>query len=150
LLPVQERLKAKEKAESKAQALETEVTDLSRRLVEMKMSEIERMNEVNKQCEEMLANARSMEQAALAERQAVAAARDKRLPGSFLSGSTVQAAASGILGQLGAARGSRLPPPEGPVSVVPDRPLRSVHAHDGGCYTVVFDRLVTYPCPCTS
>ena len=41
--------------------------ELSKRLVEMKMTEIDRMNDVNNICNEMMRNARSMERAAAAE-----------------------------------------------------------------------------------
>lgn len=49
------------------QALELDNADLSKRLVELKMTEIDRMNDVNKICNEMMRNARSMERAAAAE-----------------------------------------------------------------------------------
>ena len=47
--------------------LEVDNAELSKRLVEMKMTEIDRMNDVNKLCDEMMLNARNMERAAAAE-----------------------------------------------------------------------------------
>ena len=44
---LQARLDEKEAAERKAGKAESEVADLSKRLVEMKMTEIERMNEAS-------------------------------------------------------------------------------------------------------
>jgi hypothetical protein len=43
---VQSRLDEKEAAVKKAEGLEKEAAELSKRLVELKMTEIERMNEV--------------------------------------------------------------------------------------------------------
>ena len=47
--------------------LEADNKDLSQRLVEMKMTEMERINNVNQICSEMMRNAQSMERAAAAE-----------------------------------------------------------------------------------
>ena len=60
-------MKDKEAAEGKVATLEADNTELSKRLVEMKMTEIERINEVNRICDEMMRNAQSMERAAAAE-----------------------------------------------------------------------------------
>ena len=67
IVPLQVRLQDKETAQQRVQALEIDNTELSQRLVEMKMTEIERMNEVNRVCDEMMRNARSMERAAAAD-----------------------------------------------------------------------------------
>ena len=55
----QARLADKEKAEAEAAASKTETDELTRRLVELKTTEIERMNACSRMCEEMVANARS-------------------------------------------------------------------------------------------
>ena len=63
----QARQTEKEAAQQRVQTLELDNAELSKRLVEMKMTEIDRMNDVNKLCDEMMLNARSMERAAAAE-----------------------------------------------------------------------------------
>ena len=68
------RLTAKEEAISRSVALEAEVADLSRRLVELKSGEIERMNAVNEQCDAMLRAARSAARGAAAMAAAKGAA----------------------------------------------------------------------------
>lgn len=50
----QGRLAAKEAAEAEAARLREEVGQLAQRLVELKASEAERMNEVNKMCDQMV------------------------------------------------------------------------------------------------
>ncbi len=50
----QGRLADKEAAEAEAAKLRGEVAELSLRLVEMKSSQAERMNEVNKMCDQMV------------------------------------------------------------------------------------------------
>lgn len=57
----------KEAALEQVRHLEADNKDLSRRLVEMKMTEMERINNVNQICSEMMRNAQSMERAAAAE-----------------------------------------------------------------------------------
>lgn len=64
---LQARQTEKEAAQTRAQALELDNDDLSKRLVEMKMTEVDRINDVAKLCDEMMRNARSMERAAAAE-----------------------------------------------------------------------------------
>ena len=64
---LQARQTEKEAAQQRVQTLELDNDELSKRLVEMKMTEIDRMNDVNKLCDEMMLNARSMERAAAAE-----------------------------------------------------------------------------------
>ncbi len=56
---VQARLDEKETAEKKAEKLEKEAADLSKRLVDLKMNEIERMNEVRLPRQPHLTPARS-------------------------------------------------------------------------------------------
>lgn len=51
---VQARLKDKEAAQAQASKLEAENQDLVQRLVTMKSTEVERMNELNKAYEEMV------------------------------------------------------------------------------------------------
>lgn len=64
---MQARQVEKEAAQQRVQALELDNAELSQRLVEMKTTEIDRMNDVNKLCDEMMKNARNMERAAAAE-----------------------------------------------------------------------------------
>ena len=64
---MQARQSEKEAAQQRLQELELDNAEISKRLVEMKMTEIDRMNDVNKICNEMMLNARSMERAAAAE-----------------------------------------------------------------------------------
>eukprot|EP00884_Botryococcus_braunii_P018248 jgi/Botrbrau1/5106/Bobra.0128s0017.1 len=137
-----ERLKAKDAAEAKASQLEAENLDLTRRLVALKEGEAERMNEVHKLHEEMVRNARAMERNMERQMETLADdSRPKRGAAGLLSASGVQAAASGLLSHLGAGRGAlKVPTQEGATSIVPERPLRSLQAHDGGCYTIAFDR----------
>jgi hypothetical protein len=63
----QARQKEKEAAVQRVQHLEADNADLSGRLVEMKMTEMERINNVDQICSEMIRNAQSMERAAAAE-----------------------------------------------------------------------------------
>ena len=49
------------------QELEADNAELAKRLVEMKTTEIERMNEVTRICNEMMRNAQNMERAAAAD-----------------------------------------------------------------------------------
>ena len=84
---LRERLRLKEQAISRAAALESEVAELSRRLVELRTTEIERMNAVNEQCEQMLRSARSAARGAAA----LAAAR------GAATAAAVGGAASGFL-----------------------------------------------------
>jgi len=64
---MQARQKDKEASTQKVQELEVDNAELSRRLVEMKMTEMERINNVDQICNEMMRNAQSMERAAAAE-----------------------------------------------------------------------------------
>ncbi|KAK9828803.1 hypothetical protein WJX72_002152 [[Myrmecia] bisecta] len=123
------RLKDKEAAEARAGQLEGENADLVRRLVELKSSEIERLNETNRMCDEMLANARNLERAAAASAAAAAAAsqqQGRRHRGPSLS----------LLDQMkGLTRANSTPQ-----SRVPKSALKSTAAHDGGCFALAFDR----------
>ncbi|BDA45707.1 Autophagy-related protein 16-1 [Coccomyxa sp. Obi] len=129
---MQARLDEKEAAEKRAEKLEKETADLSKRLVDLKMSEAERMNEVNRMCEEMLANARNMERAAAATAASSSArvGRFHSMPAGGLTGMV-----NGIMEKTkGALTHGAIE------SLVPDVPMRSVPAHEGGCYTLAFDR----------
>ena len=64
---LQSRSADNEKLSKEIRTLETDNKELSERLVEMKSTEIERMNEVNGICHEMIRNAKNMERAAAAE-----------------------------------------------------------------------------------
>jgi hypothetical protein len=63
----QARQSEKEAAVQRVQHLEVDNAELSARLVQMKMSEMERINEVDQICNEMMRNAKNMERAAAAE-----------------------------------------------------------------------------------
>ncbi|KAK9903907.1 hypothetical protein WJX75_000087 [Coccomyxa subellipsoidea] len=128
---LQARLEEKEAAEKKAAKLENEQAELSKRLVDLKMSEIERMNEVNKMCEEMMTNARNMERAAAASAASSSqVGRFHSLPAGSLTGM--------VNGIMAKTKGALM---HGAIeSLIPDVPLRSVPSHDGGCYTLAFDR----------
>ncbi len=54
LAALQARLADKEAAEARATKLETENGALVQRLIQLKATEVERMNEVNRVCEEMV------------------------------------------------------------------------------------------------
>jgi len=63
----QARQSEKEAAVQRVQHLEVDNAELSSRLVEMKMTEMERINDVDQICNEMMRNAKNMERAAAAE-----------------------------------------------------------------------------------
>lgn len=128
------RLSDKEAAEARADKLQADVFELSQRLVDMKASEAERVNEVNKMCDGMLNNAKQWEKTAAAQ----AAAAGTRL--ALAAG----AGAKGFMSlvQSGGRRVSREaaqqePPPEPPVisamaAEVPTRLARTMAGHSGG------------------
>lgn len=122
------RLAEAQQASGATASLEQENAELVKRLIEMKTGEIERMNEMNRMREEMLASARQEAAGILAE------ARTKLLRARPSEGAEILEASMRSLG--GAAHA-----PGHPNAALPQAPpLRSVQAHEGGCFGLAFNR----------
>ena len=150
------RLAEREAAAERAATAEAEVSDLARRLVEMKATEIDRVNAVTEQCAAMLTDARAKQRSAAADAAAAAAAVRAGV------GSVAGAAAAGLLDRmkgvrrsLGGGDGSGTaaeaapdtPPPlddndtpaPPPPSLLPDTLTACLPPHTGGTYATAFD-----------
>ncbi|DBA83439.1 hypothetical protein WJX79_006327 [Trebouxia sp. C0005] len=123
-------------AEQKLNKLTADNDELVQRLVEMKATEVERMNEVNRTCDEMLKSARSMERQAA--QQAQQSANSMRHTSSILRTPSLSGALRGMRIR-GAETGGEVAAPAA-ATPVPEKATKSVPAHDGGCFTCAFDR----------
>ncbi|KAK9845276.1 hypothetical protein WJX81_001992 [Elliptochloris bilobata] len=138
----------KSAAEARADRAEAEGRDLAQRLMEIKAKEVAAMDRVMAECEGMLANARQQERAAAADRAAAAAERAgaARVAASALTAAGTRrslptSALKGMAGLLDGTMGRREAPQALAVaSVVPSEALRTVAAHDGGCFALAFER----------
>ncbi|KAL3161687.1 hypothetical protein ABBQ38_008786 [Trebouxia sp. C0009 RCD-2024] len=135
----------RDEAEKKLNQMTAENADLVQRFHDMKSSEVERMNEVNRACEDMLARARSMEQQAAASLQQAPSSSSSRRTSSLtntLRGLTMRASGSGAAAGQGAGvgLGGELEGGSAAATPMPEKATKSVSAHDGGCFTCAFDR----------
>ncbi|RMZ57117.1 hypothetical protein APUTEX25_002349 [Auxenochlorella protothecoides] len=117
---------------ARAAALEADNAALARRLVELKEAEIERMNDINRQGEEMLTSA-------------------KRQAAELLASASAQARAAGpgaaVASLERAARGLSLG--EAAADALPAMLARSVpEAHGAGCFGLAFNRAGTALASC--
>ncbi|DBA79590.1 TPA: hypothetical protein ACH3X1_008277 [Trebouxia sp. C0004] len=127
-------------AEQKLNKLTADNDQLVQRLVEMKATEVERMNEVNRTCDEMLKSARSMERQAA--QQAQQSANSLRHTSSILRTPSLSGALRGMRIRGGETGGEGAAPAA--ATPVPEKATKSVPAHDGGCFTCAFDRSGTH------
>ncbi|DBB04827.1 TPA: hypothetical protein ACH3X3_010116 [Trebouxia sp. C0006] len=123
-------------AEQKLNKLTADNDQLVQRLVEMKATEVERMNEVNRTCDEMLKSASSMERQAA--QQAQQSANSLRHTSSILRTPSLSGALRGMRIRGGETGAEGAAP--APATPVPEKATKSVPAHDGGCFTCAFDR----------
>lgn len=126
------RLAEAQAATSAVAGLEADNAELVRRLMDFKAAEMERMNDMNRMRDEVLASAKQQAAAMLAEARTRALATGRLSQGAEVLNESIRTlGALGLQGAAGAERGDTLP---GSV-------LRSVPSHDGGCFGLAFDRL---------
>lgn len=122
---LQSRLAEATGAVDRAAALETENAELARRLVELKSAEIERMNTMNREREDLLAAAKREASGILAS------ARQRMLQAKRPSeGAEILEASMRSLNMAAAAQ-----------TPLPVAAVRSVRAHEGGCFGLAFTRV---------